>query len=401
MNIYHNFVFIIPTYNTEHVYEKCLSSVLNQTYTKWRIIYIDDASTDNTYDKVSQYIQDNKIEKKVKLIRNEKNMKPGYSRYIAFQLCDDDEICCLLDGDDWLYDKSVLNKLNNFYNNNDVLVTYGSMCCYKNNKLITYKVPDYSEDCIKGKKYRIVKWTCEQLRTGFARLFKNIPIEQQQDTNGDWLKYSTDRSVMYSVLEQSNGKHKKVDFMTYIYNVDNANLYQTGPGHKEGNKLTPGRIIIQNHLKSFYIGNNEGPKTELDIKEHNIYIDTQNEFYKYLQDNKIKQIDLDLNLYKFYKIQKLYKLDSYSNKKDPCLFFGVYTQKRAMSLWCHKGVKYIMFGGSDCDTQIKESKNVMKFLKTLKNTVFISISKDIYDRLNILGIVSIYIPLDMTEYEYT
>ena len=34
-------------------------------------------------------------------------MKQAYSRYIAFKLCDDDEICCLLDGDDWLYDENV------------------------------------------------------------------------------------------------------------------------------------------------------------------------------------------------------------------------------------------------------------------------------------------------------
>jgi len=438
MTTNHKFVFIIPTYNTTHVYKKCLDSVLNQTYTNWRIVYVDDASTDNTYDKVSEYIKEHKIENKTKLIKNEKNMKHAYSRYIAFKFCDDDEICCLLDGDDWLYDNLVLEKLNKFYNDNDVLVTYGNLYTYTKGKLKKYDFPDFSEECIKNKKYRFADWlSCMYLRTGFARLFKNVPIEQQQDMNGEWLKFSTDKAIMYSVLEQSNGKHKKVDFMTYVYNVDNANLYPTGPKNQKDKKLNDRRIEIMKHLRSFYvdttcpiktdnkqIDNTEPVKTDneqIGITEHinledvmkfyenaNITInkslfnnDIQNNFYKYLQDNNIKQISLDVNLNGFNRIKKLYNLQNYNvkNKREPCLFFGMYTLKKAQKLWFHRGTKYIMFGGSDCDIRREESKKVIKYLKSrTKNTVFISISKDIYDRLNKLGLKSIYLPLDLTDY---
>lgn len=39
---------IIPVYNTEHYLEKCLSSVLQQTYMDFEIICIDDGSTDKS-----------------------------------------------------------------------------------------------------------------------------------------------------------------------------------------------------------------------------------------------------------------------------------------------------------------------------------------------------------------
>ena len=99
---------------------------------------MDYASTDNTYDKVSEYIKEHKIENKVKLIKNEKNIKHVYSRYIAFKFCNDNEICCLLDGDDWLYDNLILEKLNKFYNDNDVLVTYDNMGCFTKNRKKNY-----------------------------------------------------------------------------------------------------------------------------------------------------------------------------------------------------------------------------------------------------------------------
>ena len=42
------FVFLIPAYNCEKEIKKTLMSVFSQSYDNWRIILIDDVSTDNT-----------------------------------------------------------------------------------------------------------------------------------------------------------------------------------------------------------------------------------------------------------------------------------------------------------------------------------------------------------------
>ena len=98
----------ITNFNYGKFIREAIESGLKQTYKNWRIVYVDDCSTDNTYNLVKDYIKNKKIEKKVTLIRNKTNMKQAYSRYIAFKECHDDEICCLLDGDDWLL--KILNK---------------------------------------------------------------------------------------------------------------------------------------------------------------------------------------------------------------------------------------------------------------------------------------------------
>ena len=41
---------IIPIYNTGKYLEKCIESVLNQTYTDLEVILVNDGSTDNSLD---------------------------------------------------------------------------------------------------------------------------------------------------------------------------------------------------------------------------------------------------------------------------------------------------------------------------------------------------------------
>lgn len=48
---------IIPTFNRAHLITETLDSVLNQTFTNWECIVVDDGSTDNTYEVVAGYVQ--------------------------------------------------------------------------------------------------------------------------------------------------------------------------------------------------------------------------------------------------------------------------------------------------------------------------------------------------------
>lgn len=53
---------IIPTYNRDHIISDTLESVLNQSYTNWECIIVDDGSTDNTNELISNYIaRDNRF----------------------------------------------------------------------------------------------------------------------------------------------------------------------------------------------------------------------------------------------------------------------------------------------------------------------------------------------------
>ena len=46
---------IIPVYNVEKYLEKCLDSIINQSYKNLEIIIIDDGSTDNSLEIAKEY----------------------------------------------------------------------------------------------------------------------------------------------------------------------------------------------------------------------------------------------------------------------------------------------------------------------------------------------------------
>lgn len=138
---------IIPNYNYEHTIEKCLTSILNQTYKNYEIIFIDDMSTDNSV-KIAKEL----LEPPHKVIQLKQKRLNGGARNEAYlHLSDDVDYVYYVDSDDWLYNEYVLEKINNkLQTKPDVL--FVGMASYKNDKLNTCFIPQYKDkyEAIKG-----------------------------------------------------------------------------------------------------------------------------------------------------------------------------------------------------------------------------------------------------------
>lgn len=216
------FVFIISSYNNAEYVTKNLDSVICQTYVNWRIIYIDDASSDNTVENVNDYlINHSELLNKFTFIKNTINMKQAYNRFHAYKLCNDNEIICFLDGDDWLYDYNVLNKINEEYCNNRILLTYGSYFELVEEQLRFKKPYIYSESNIRRNMFRTLKnWVGIPMRTGLAFLYKYMPEDNMKDHLGNWMTACTDIAEFLWAIEHTQGLFKAIEFPTYVYNID-------------------------------------------------------------------------------------------------------------------------------------------------------------------------------------
>ena len=97
-----------PTYNRAHTLPKCYESLCNQTDKRFVWLVIDDGSSDNTSEIVSQWIEENIIQ----IIYKKKNNGGKASALnVGIDLLDTKYAVCL-DSDDWFYNNAVEIAIN-------------------------------------------------------------------------------------------------------------------------------------------------------------------------------------------------------------------------------------------------------------------------------------------------
>ena len=108
-----NVSIIIPTFNSVVTLRETLNSVLNQTYTNWECLIVDDGSKDETYALAKTFSQKNS---KILCFKNETSTKGvSASRNIGIEQAAGDFII-FLDSDDILHKDCLKNRLD-FANN--------------------------------------------------------------------------------------------------------------------------------------------------------------------------------------------------------------------------------------------------------------------------------------------
>ena len=107
----------MPSYNTAEYISESIKSVLNQTYTNWELIIVDDCSTDNT-EKVISSFQDIRI----RFFKNESNSGAAISRNRALREARGKWIAFLDSDDLWVPEK--LEKQVRFMEENGYDMSY-------------------------------------------------------------------------------------------------------------------------------------------------------------------------------------------------------------------------------------------------------------------------------------
>lgn len=103
---------IIPIYNSEKYLNRCIDSILNQTYSNLEIILIDDGSTDNSLKICEEYLNiDNRIK-----IKHKKNEGTASARNMGLNMAKGEWIA-FVDSDDYIekdmYEKLYKNAIKN------------------------------------------------------------------------------------------------------------------------------------------------------------------------------------------------------------------------------------------------------------------------------------------------
>ena len=221
ISIYSNkhFMVVIPSRNNSQWVDRNLNSLACQTYPHWHAIYVNDCSDDDTQKKVEQFIKQHHLEDKIALINNEKRLGALANMVKAVYLSNDWDVIVTLDGDDFLKDAEVLQKLDAAYADENVWLTYGSYEQFPSGKKGTFsKQTEFPKDVISSNGYRKHAWCSSHLRTFYAWLFKCIRIDDLK-FEGDFFAMAGDLAHIIPMLELSGGKFKFISDILYVYNI--------------------------------------------------------------------------------------------------------------------------------------------------------------------------------------
>lgn len=132
---------IVPVYNGKKYINKCINSILRQTFKDIEIILVDDGSTDNTFDILREY------EKKfpnVKVIPSI-NLGAGGARNIGLD-ASQSEYILFVDADDFLREDMIEVLYKNAVSNDADITRCGRCTYFENIKLDSYNSNYYNED---------------------------------------------------------------------------------------------------------------------------------------------------------------------------------------------------------------------------------------------------------------
>lgn len=93
----------MPVYNSSKHLSEAINSVLQQSYSNWELILIDDNSVDNSLEIIKEYSYS---DSRIRYLKNENNLGAGLSRNRGIELADG-EFITFLDSDD-LWNKKKL-----------------------------------------------------------------------------------------------------------------------------------------------------------------------------------------------------------------------------------------------------------------------------------------------------
>ena len=210
------FNIIVPLFNAEQYIEKCLKSILKQSYKRFQVQVVDDCSSDSSYEIASSICG---VNKNFKIFKNSRRIGAlnNISNLLDTKIKEPSRtVDLIIDGDDYLYSGDVLNIVKEKYLETNCLITYGSHISSKG---------------IQGKKYpRLIRklnlyrkyfWYASHLKTFRHDLWLSINKSDLLTHNGNYFSVASDLAIMFPMLEMAGDRQEFIKEVLYVYNDEN------------------------------------------------------------------------------------------------------------------------------------------------------------------------------------
>ena len=203
----------MPCYNAEKTITQTLLSVLSQSYSNWKIIIRDDMSTDATRNIIDNTIAVFGLQEKISVKTNTEKCWEVSNILDMLKECEDNDIICRLDGDDWLTDLDCFAILNKKYNQLSVDVMWTAHRWSFTDVNISKPLP---KDC----NPYVHEWVSSHFKTFRKRMINDVKDENFRGLDGEYFKRIGDQAIYLPVLQNAKGNWHFEPRVLYHYTID-------------------------------------------------------------------------------------------------------------------------------------------------------------------------------------
>lgn len=209
-------IIVVHTPKNEQYWERNLTSIFNQQYEYYRVVYLDGGSSDRLFERVQEFINEHDRKDCVTLLRSDgkRSLFERYSDVIAE--CKDEEVVIHFDGNDWFAHDKVLGKLNETYSSAEVWLAYGQYLEYP-----TYKRSSdtsLNRRLYTDRRFERMPWMTSPLKTYYAKLFKELNLDEIYQDDGAMI--SSDWNFMLPMVKMARCHIQYIPEVLYVHNIE-------------------------------------------------------------------------------------------------------------------------------------------------------------------------------------
>jgi len=239
------FLVLTPAFNCAQKIEKTIRSVVMQTYDNWKMIIIDDMSSDSSLQLIEESISFHRAIDQIKVVsRFEKFGEVRNTLDVCLGL-DDDVVVVRLDAGDWITDMGCFEILDLIYQVHDPAVLWTnqrwafstrSICGPIDRDISIYQQP----------------WRSSHLKTFRARELKNLNEKNFRDDNGEFITIACDQAIFLPMMERARRQGRNLIYLPWImyhYDIDltNSELFTEDRSVKQ--KMSAERIRERGYIE--------------------------------------------------------------------------------------------------------------------------------------------------------
>jgi glycosyltransferase involved in cell wall biosynthesis len=216
-------------YNCADAAETCIRSIQTQTFKNYVHVIVDDASTDQTWERIAQLKDERTIAH-----RNAVNRK-WLANAFEWLKPNDEDIVAVVDLDDWLAVPDALERVAELYRRDQCWLTYGNYClasslpkskwsgALREALHLPYRAARHCHlmphDVLERRRFREYGFCTSHLRTFKGFLWNALERKDFIGSDGRYPTMAPDTTVMYPMLEMCRpGKIRFVPEVLYVYN---------------------------------------------------------------------------------------------------------------------------------------------------------------------------------------